>query len=263
MNHRTPLARCLAVIRERNAALRWRLDDETVQQYAQNLAAHISDHTTDDMLSDMAVNYRLDHGVVAALRAHAHPEHEAQWAQWMQQVLVVLRSAGLHWADDPAISEDDLAQIARAELVRALPAYRYQSRFSTWAYGVVVQIVKRYLRDRRALKRAARPESLDTVAESALPAGLGQAEAAAQSASLLAAINAVLGEHPDGRLRQIFHLWAVEDRRVAEIGALIHLHPSRVRALLALARTLLSEHPDIRAWRAPEDSQNLPRIETY
>ncbi len=60
---------------------------------------------------------------------------------------------------------------------------------------------------------------------------------------------AILAEQPDQRLGHLFYLWAVEDRRSAEIGALVHLHPSRVRALLQQIRLLLRDHPAIRAWQ--------------
>ncbi len=103
---------------------------------------------------------------VAALRDARQAGHEQAWQQWMHQALLILRRAGLAWSSDQAVDSDDLAQIARAELVRALPSYRYQSRLFIWANRVVVQIARRHLRDSRRSKargpaRLARPAGGD------------------------------------------------------------------------------------------------------
>jgi RNA polymerase sigma factor (sigma-70 family) len=246
-------ARCMAAVEECNAALRWGIDAAERQRYAAAMTTFLADDATDDQLRDTAANYHADHAMVAALRDHTAHSHDQLWEQWMRQVLVVLRRAGLSWSSDGAIDSDDLAQIARAELVRALPSYRYQSSFSIWAGRVVVQSVRRHLRDSQRVKRAVRPESLDQIAESdAPPDALDAAEVRAHARLLYDTIMDILAAQPDGRWRYLFHLAAVDDLRVAEIGVLVHLSQPRVRALLQQIRRLLQQHPAIEAWQAAE-----------
>ena len=245
--------RCMAAVEECNAALRWEIDAAQRQCYAAAMNTFLADDATDDQLRDTAANYHADHAMVAALRDQAARSHDHLWEQWMRQVLQVLRRAGLAWSSDGAIDSDDLAQIARVELVRALPGYRYQSRFTIWASRVVVQSVRRHLRDSQRAKRAVRPESLDQIAEADAPLDLfNTTESNVHARVLYDMIMAILAEQPDQRWRYLFHLAAVEDLRVAEIGALVQLSQPRVRALLQQIRQLLQQNPAIEAWQAAE-----------
>ena len=67
-------------------------------------------------------------------------------------------------------------------------------------------------------------------------------------------IMSILAEQPDQRWSYLFQLAAVDDLRVAEIGALVQLSQPRVRALLQQIRQLLQQHPAIAAWQATEAS---------
>jgi RNA polymerase sigma factor (sigma-70 family) len=250
---REAYARCMAAVEECNAVSRWEIDAVERQRYAAAMTTFLADDATDDQLHDIAANYHADHVMVAALRDQDARSHDHLWEQWMRQVMLVLRRAGLAWSSDGAIDSDDLAQIARAELVRALPSYRYQSRFTIWASRVVVQSVRRHLRDSQRTKRAVRPESLDQIAETDPPPDpFNAAESSAHARVLYDMIMTILAEQPDQRWRYLFHLAAVEDLRVAEIGALVQLSQPRVRALLQQIRQLLQQHPAIEAWQAAE-----------
>jgi RNA polymerase sigma factor (sigma-70 family) len=243
----------MAAVEECDATLRWGIDAAERQRYAAAMTTFLAEDATDDQLRDIAANYHADHATVAALRDHTAHSHDQVWEAWMRQVLLVLRRAGLAWSSDGAIDSDDLAQIARAELVRALPSYRYQSRFNIWVSRVVVQSVRRHLRDSQRVKRAVRPESLDLLAELDAPLDPhDSAESGAHGRVLYDMIMSILAEQSDQRWSYLFHLAAVEDLRVAEIGALVHLSQPRVRALLQQIRQLLQQHPAIAAWQAPE-----------
>ena len=150
---------------------------------------------------------------------------------------------------DSAVDIEDLAQVARMELARSIHGYKYESRFATWAYQVVVRSVLRQVRDSQAIKRAQRPQSLDRSPEVdvAIP-DIQHPEAIANAAVLSDLIDAVLQAQPDPRLVQIFRLWVHEDRRVVEIGARLGLSEARVRALLGQITELLRGHPAISRW---------------
>src|SRR5262249_37742412 len=153
----------------------------------------------------LALHYHQDHALVQALLQHGHAQHDRAWNAWFGQVIPILRHAGLAWLDDAAIDLEDLAQAARAELARALPSFRYASRFSTWAHQVIVQSTQRFIRDRQALKRAGRPTSLEQTRVDDLPVrAADRPEAEAHARVLAALINDILIAQPDPRLAQIF-----------------------------------------------------------
>lgn len=246
-------ARCALVVATLDDEHSWRLDAAERRAYAAALARLAPPTAAADQLRQVALHYHQDHRQVQTLAQAADPRHDDAWRGWVAQVLPILRHAGLSWTDDAAIDADDLAQVARAALVRALPGFRYASRFSTWSRQVVVQCVQRYLRDLHALKRAARPYSLDhdparfdlALHDAAHPETLAHAQVLADM------IDAVLGEQPDRRLATIFRLWAIDDLRVEEIGRRIQLSPAQVRALLQRCRQMLRHDPRIRAWLDP------------
>jgi RNA polymerase sigma factor (sigma-70 family) len=239
-----------------NAEYAWGLSEAALQTYAK-AAALLAPEAPEAQIRTTLLNYHADHATVAALGDALHPDHEHVWGRWMRQVLGVLRSAGMAWSDDPAVEVEDLAQVARAELAAALPGYRYGSRFSSWAYRVVVQSVTRQIRRARAAKRAVYPESLEALDPSAEPlAPAAEPEVAASGRLLAERVAVVLSAQPDARLLGIFQQWAMEERGTAEIGALVRLHPSRVRALLAQARQALRADPVIRDWADPVDARD-------
>jgi RNA polymerase sigma factor (sigma-70 family) len=248
--YQTTHTRCLALVVAANQAQGWKLDVKTCQRYADEIAPLLAADAPDDLIADVVANYHADHLAVKDLLDPALPGHASAWEQWMRQVLHILQHAGLAWLSDGAVDSEDLVQIACAELARALPSYRYQSRLSAWAYRVIVQITRRYLRDSRRAKRAIRPDSLDrlTSVDDSAPVASEAAEETVHARLLYEQVRAVLDKQPDQRLGLIFHLAAIEDRRVAEIGALVQLSQPRVRALLQQIRQVLREHPTLQAW---------------
>src|SRR5215470_3270492 len=102
---------------------------------------------------------------------------------------------------DALADSQDLVQMALEELIRALPSFRYASRFSTWAYTVIIRSAQRYLRDCNAAKRNGKPESLDQQPEWDLAFGAADSpEAHAQARALSRLINTLLDQHGDWRL---------------------------------------------------------------
>lgn len=247
-------ARCALVVAMLNDEQAWQLGAAERHAYTSALARLVPGSATADQLRQVALYYHLDHRQVQALAHTADAHHHEAWRAWVAQVLPILHHAGLAQTDDAAIDADDLAQIARAELIRALPSYRYASRFSTWAHQVIVQSVRRYRRDLGALKRAGRPQSLESLPEIEIPIGTAaHPEAIVAARALLRAIDARLAAQPDRRLREIFRLWAVEDQRVEEIGRHVCLSASQVRVLLGHIRQLLQSDPAIGTWLESED----------
>jgi RNA polymerase sigma factor (sigma-70 family) len=235
-----------------NAEHAWALVPHDEERYFAALAPLLAGLPSEQWAAVVA-NFHADHDLVAALRDERHPDHGPAWERYAGQVLGILRRAGRDWSRDGAVGVDDLAQIARAELVRALPGYRYRSRFSTWAFTVVSRCARDQIRFASTLRRSGATVSLHALDEAAEPPDPQELHERAARARLLAErIAAVLDTHPDRRLRPIFHLSAVEERTSAEIGALVNLHESRVRALLKLARELLRADPEIRAWLEDE-----------
>jgi RNA polymerase sigma factor (sigma-70 family) len=244
-------ARCALAVVTLNDEHDWRLDAAKRQAYSAALARYAPPAATDDQLRQVALRYHHDHAQVQALAHATDARHDAAWRSWVTQVLPILRHAGLGWTDDAAIDADDLAQVARAALVHALPSFRYASRFSTWSHRVIVRSIQRYLRDLNALKRAARPHSLDQAPErfeTAINAA-EHPETLAHARTLAGLIDEILHAQPDQRLAVIFQLWALHDLRIEQIGQHVSLKPAQVRLLLQRARVVLQNDPRIASWR--------------
>src|SRR5262249_33468455 len=97
--------------------------------------------------------------------------------------------------------------------------------------------------------RSGRPGSLEQREVYEVPAREQDNPDVAAAAPLLRAIiDEILRAQPDHRLQQIFHLWAVENQRIVDIGKAIHLSEARVRVLLQQAVTLLRSDPRVRDW---------------
>jgi RNA polymerase sigma factor (sigma-70 family) len=150
---------------------------------------------------------------------------------------------------DPALDSEDVRQVALIELMHALPSYRYASRFSTWAYSVVVQRARRFLRDRTAQKRTATIVSY----ELRPPREVGsdtylQPAAIVEGAMLHSMIDRILSDLYGPRMVTIFNYWARNDMGISQISKLMQISPSRVHALIHTARGALQHHPAIQAW---------------
>lgn len=254
-------ARFGQVIRTLNREHGWDLDAATQTRYCNTLTSLHAAGCPEVLLLRIATNYHHDHAIVQALHDDSHRRHSDAWAAWMPQVVAVLRHAGLCWTSDGSIDLEDLAQVARLELARSLSNYRYESRFSSWAYQVIVRSVRNELRARQASKRVGRnlplhiPDAMVVpIVEAEHPETLVAARALAEL------VHTVLETHPDGRLSRIFQLWAIEDRRVVEIGTLVGLSPARVRVLQAQIADLLQQDARIRAWLSENEPLALDRL---
>ncbi|MEI6776705.1 MAG: sigma-70 family RNA polymerase sigma factor [Chloroflexales bacterium] len=237
-----------------NAEHGWELSAADVERYALALCILLPDTCPETVLRRVCVYYHADHQLVEALRNNHDPNHNESWIMWAGQVCEILRKAGLSWSSDSAVDSDDLVQVAQMAIMISLPSFAYRSSFVTWAHAVIIQSVRRHIRDSRAKKRAQRPDSLDSTPDGATPVHDEEGpEQQVLTKILIDQTHAVILQARDERMALIFHLWAVEDRSTKEIGTLVHLHPSRVRALLALTRTLLLQHPAIQTWLTDTD----------
>jgi RNA polymerase sigma factor (sigma-70 family) len=244
--------RCLAHVQKLNQEQEWHLSAAEEHMLVASVVQYIRPDDADAQIMQTIMSYYQDHTLVEALCNKAHVQHNEAWEAWRAQVTAILHHANMLWSSDSAISSDDLVQIACIELSHALPRFRFASRFSTWARTVVVQRIQRHVRDSMALKRAQRPDSLDRE-EGDAAAVVDESEpisTCAEAHVLAHLIETILASHPDQRLNIIYQLWVQQDQRVNDIGAMIQVHPSRVRQLIGQMRTFLREHPDFQAWLA-------------
>jgi RNA polymerase sigma factor (sigma-70 family) len=243
-------SRCLAQICRLSREVPWDLSVAEAETLASRVLPYVSADMSDIKLTQTIRAYVEDHELVDSLRYNDHPRHHEAWELWHKQVAAILGHANLLWSRDYAVDDDDLVQIACAELAQALPRFRYASRFSTWARTVVVQRIQRHVRDSMAIKRAQRPESLDSEAvdASVLLDTAEPVEAQVETDALYRLIDDLLADQSEQRLQTIYRLWIQQDKRIEDIGALMHVHPSRIRQLIGQMRRFLREHPDLRAW---------------
>lgn len=255
-NHGELTERCLAVLAELSREHRWTLRDEQREAYVRAIVPMLAPEASDAELFKRLLYYHLDHDLVGALVDSAHPGHRASWEAWCVSALRIVRHTGLADSTGPLSSPEDLSQIALEEVLKALPSYAYRSRFTTWAYPVIVRAVQRQCSSHRAAKRSGPTLSLDAALSATDPqASAGDHPEVASSAHLLAELaRQVLSESKDTRMALVFQLWAVEDRRLTDIARVVGLDPSRVSVLLKEARKLLQQDPSVRAWLGePED----------
>lgn len=248
-DHRSSHDRCATMVAALNTELSWHLNRDDQQRYTESLLHYLPVPCSDAQLRQLVTCYHLDHALVQALQDRQHEQHNAIWQSWMPQVIRILRHTGLTNSDDLSFDAEDLAQVARAELARALPGFRYASRFSTWAHQVIIHSVQRTLRDARAAKRAGYPASLEQFSHIDAPIpDEDHPEILVAAQELAALIDTVLAEQADPRLVSIFKLWAEADLAVPEVGRRVGLSAARIRVLLHQIRHLLQHHPAIKAW---------------
>lgn len=238
-----------SVVAALSSELGWNLRPADVQRYAETLTYFLAESASEAEVRRICAYYHQDHEFMAALSDHSHTLHSQVWKEWTQLALQTLYKFGLAEIGDLSVAAEDLAQAALVEIFRSLHSFRYQSRLKTWAYRVVVRTAQRLFRDSRAQKRARNLPSLNQFPDLDAPvvdAHLPETEV--HTAMLINVACQVLMCSGDKRLVQIFCLSVVYDRSTEEIAQIVHLHPSRVRALLAEARTLLRKHPALHAW---------------
>lgn len=260
MNHATE--RCLRLAEHLDKSQSWGLNYTTRLHYAQQVSAlfpHIAD-LPDSQLRIILTNFHLDHRLVHALRDRHHPEHMESWNNWSRQAVRILATKLRHSSgvDLATMSMEDLAQEAMYDLWQALRNFRYESRFATWAFTIVSNCVSRAFRAAQTYKRRALVGaiSLDPAPEQERPVPEVQGdciESLTLGSTLAALSQQVLAQHPDVRLRMIFHLWTQEDQPLRVIGEQLNLSVPRVHALLNHAITLLRSAESIRDWAAQNE----------
>ncbi|MBP1464429.1 sigma-70 family RNA polymerase sigma factor [Candidatus Chloroploca sp. M-50] len=245
----------LNMIAQCNAEFGWDLRASELERYAQSLVRCLPENVDHAKLELMVLNYHLYHQQVAALQNRSHPDHDQLWATWLQEVVQFITRGKMASLGDHALDADDLAQAALCEMSRSLKNFQYRSSLKTWVHTVVVQTIRRTLRDLCAKKRPRGVASLDEMAEEALVIcdACEPAEEACGEA-LIALVCDLLERVKDQRTARIFYLAVVDDLSTEQIGKIVHLHQSRVRALLMQARTLLKARPEIQAWLADHES---------
>lgn len=243
-----------------NDELGWHLEADRQRAYTAALLLYLPISPAEMELRRMVIAYHQDHGLIEALRDHASPQYETAWTQWCAQVIQILRHLGFGAPGDALADTQDLAQTALEELVRALPSYRYASRFSTWAYTVISRSAQRYLRDRNAAKRSGKPESLEWQQD--LEPAFGAAdspETQSEAHALSGLIHALLDSHGDRRMAEMFHMWVIEDQRLADIARHMRLSPARVSVMMEQICQLLRRDPAILAWIGDTAPHGLER----
>lgn len=251
---RNTFSRCLHTIHQLNWERGWCLSEEEQYNYATTLAELIADDYPEDQLRRAIGNYHDDHVLVDALRDRNHVCHDDAWLKLEQRVRQVLVSRQLHWISDGQHEFEDLIQVALLEIVRSLQNFRYACHFSTWAYKVIIDSVRRTMRDSKAIKRSIRPDSRDRSEELHHRAVQIPAPRSEQPTHMVdlwelqRLIMEILYTHKDKRLFSIFDLHYVHDRSIEEIGERLKLHPSRIRTLLKAAQQLVRESSEIQEW---------------
>jgi RNA polymerase sigma factor (sigma-70 family) len=224
----------------------WGLTSEQVETYVVQLLRHVPAHSLEAQMEQIVSYFHADHKQVAALTDQRSLEHRDAWAWVEREIARVAKIKGLSWSRDRIVEISDLVQTVVTEIVRSLGDYRFESSLRTWLHGVTVRRLRRFHRDSSAAKRAGQIEPIDAAAEQALEWGLSEQPI---MASLLAAeITRVLSITGDKRYARIFLMHTVGDMSSNEIGQRLRLHPSRVRALLKIARDLLRQNPGLRSW---------------
>jgi RNA polymerase sigma factor (sigma-70 family) len=239
---------CARVVVSLNVERGWDLTASQEAAYIAAVAAfaEIADEAT---LRRLVENYHQDHVLVQALQNAGQPQHNAAWAEVRANMLPVLRFAGLGQSAHPSIDLEDIAQVALDELMKSVHTFRFESRFSTWYYTLVIRRGRRFLRDLASAKRLGIHVALEEAQSiSATSSPAADPETVAIGRELSDLINSVLTEAGGLRLARIFQLWFEKDLRLVDIGRQVGLGTARVSALLEHARQVLQAHPDIQAW---------------
>lgn len=225
----------------------WHLDEEQKHSYANALVRQVPQDYLMHRAENIVMYYHSNHELVEGLMS----EQPDAWKLVQREVSLVASFQFKNYIIDNAVSLEDLIQTGLIEISRSLQGYRYESSFRTWIYGVVIRRLRRFMRDSSASKRTATSISLSTLKEDEEPISSNTSEDledAAYAADIIANIARTLNATGDPRLIHIFSKSYIEDKTSSEIGALVGLHESRVRALLKQARDILKADPTIRTW---------------
>jgi len=238
--------RCRSCVIDLDQRYGWGLTSEQVDTYVVQLLRHVPAHSLEAQMEQIVSYFHADHGRVAALSDQHSLEHRDAWAWVEYEIARVAKIKGLNWSRDRIVEMSDLVQTVVAEVVRSLGDYRFESSLRTWLHGVTVRRLRRFHRDSSAAKRTGQIEPIDAAADQAQE--WAQSEQPIMASLLAAEITRVLSITGDKRYARIFLMRTVGDMSSDEIGQRLRLHPSRVRALLKIARDLLRQDPGLRSW---------------
>jgi RNA polymerase sigma-70 factor (ECF subfamily) len=147
------------------------------------------------------------------------------------------------WALTHGLGADDADDVTQAALVsayRALPGFRFESRFETWLYRIVRRAVADWRR--RQVRRGRREVAVEAV-ESVAP---DEGDMSADDARLWRLVRAAFETLP-ARQREVFDLVELQGRGVMEVAALLEVAEPTVRVHLlrarrAIRRRILERH---------------------
>ena len=143
-------------------------------------------------------------------------------------------------------NREDALETAQDTFVRAyrgIDGFRAEARFSTWVYGIALNLARNRLRDRsrKGRDRGVSLETLETDAPGAMPATTADCpRAAAEQGELEAALAACL-EHLPETLRGAFALRVFEGLAYDEIADAMECPRGTVKSRLNDARRRLAE----------------------
>lgn len=227
----------------------WGLDAMMINRYALVLDKHLPTDASREQIMRTCCCYHDNYVLVEALSNQADPQMDKFWYEYHQLAVRILYKQNLADGYAGEFDVQDLAQEALLEVFRSLSGFHFQSSFLTWAHQVIVNTARRMYRDRRAQKRPPQGSSLEDPGawERALPLADDPC-VTVEAHELALQIQQILTEQGGARLAQIFLRHALEDQTSFTIGAHVHLHHSRVRALLKDARQILHDDPDMQDW---------------
>ncbi|MBX6363305.1 MAG: sigma-70 family RNA polymerase sigma factor [Gemmatimonadetes bacterium] len=150
-------------------------------------------------------------------------------------------------AGDDALA-DDWAQETWLRVVRALPSFRGEARFSTWIHRIAVNCA---LHGKRWRKRR---ESSELPLPAALPA-----EATPDAGLLRIRLERALDRIPEG-MRRVIVLHDVEGYTHEEIGEMLGISPGTSKSQLFKARARMREL--LRPAREPVNGEGAPVCHT-
>lgn len=141
-------------------------------------------------------------------------------------------------ADDPEALAEDFAQEALATILRGLHTFRGESRFTTWAYRIVINLIADEFR-RRAWRRRPLPAEHE-----ALPLRIDPADdpiAAAERDEVWALIARVIQEELTPRQRQVLVGRFFQDKPLVVLAEELGTSKDNVYKLLHDARKRLKQ----------------------
>jgi RNA polymerase sigma factor (sigma-70 family) len=252
------MARCRSCLAAMNQREGWGLTGQQIDSYTDQIVLQVPAASLAAQLEQVARYFHNDHRLFNALQDEGSPDHAAAWAWAQHEIARTAQIKGLGWSKDRSVELSDLVQTVQAEMARALRDYRFESSLRTWLQGVTVRRLRRFHRDSSAIKRAIQPEPLEAAGEQAIE--WDELEQEILAGAVLAEIRRALSHTADPRYAQLVQLHLVDDHTTTEIGERVHLHPSRVRALLKIARTLLQQDDRLRAWYQGDSGDNARHV---